>query len=603
MQNKYDDLDFCLETLYNYVYEPSKSECYIFKPIARNSIKLADIKKPFDFDSKTILTNCQYIGQYNSKWVFKKSSKSRACMICVSEYNSSNPNYDDLTRREMVNARAHYLLSELFHTDGLRHIVFPILNFDVLADQLESEMQEHIKSSNRLCVNVLEHFFKMSTLKEYLDQQEFTLTHWRVLFFQVFYTLAKIAERFPNFRHNNLNLDSIRVYHKVPNNKTKPYQLGDMTFDVPQLGFEIKITDFDHAEFEHQPNNPYYDMHYFTQSLLYYWDDVPSDLVSFVQQIIPEQFRYPDKSQFIGLDESYFDSTASVIMSPSLVIRKNNFFSEFIRNMDSTTASDSDVDTFDAFDQIDSTDSYDSPTDESSIQPRMLARKTKPKQSRTKELDTESDTDDIFDKAEKEFDSQLSDDDSLFTEEPQFSATSDVTSESTESDPEPDPKLQREILKLKKQLKRQEKEIAKLKKRSTRKSYSDTPPVSDSEVQKLARQYGKFTPFQQQPPPNFMYQALNPNGYPQQQMPMQLPQTPQMSIPQMPPQLPMMNEQQPGGFDQSIPINQFNLSQSQGIMPNSMTGGNRDTKRKYVLKKDPRFAVDSSEMNSSNFFF
>ena len=68
-------------------------------------------------------------------------------------------------------------------------------------------------------VIITEHFFKMQTLREFLETNIDTLTveQLKSIIFQIALTLNKLSERFNKFRHNNLNLDSIRLYMK---NKT-----------------------------------------------------------------------------------------------------------------------------------------------------------------------------------------------------------------------------------------------------------------------------------------------------------------------------------------------------------------------------------------------
>ena len=45
MSNKYDNIDFCLNTLYNFIYNKKHIDCYVFKRIQLSNVKLSDIKK------------------------------------------------------------------------------------------------------------------------------------------------------------------------------------------------------------------------------------------------------------------------------------------------------------------------------------------------------------------------------------------------------------------------------------------------------------------------------------------------------------------------------------------------------------------------------
>ena len=55
MINKYDNVDFCINTLFGFTYSKKKSDiCYKVKYIQKNNIKLLDIKKQPDFKYEDI---------------------------------------------------------------------------------------------------------------------------------------------------------------------------------------------------------------------------------------------------------------------------------------------------------------------------------------------------------------------------------------------------------------------------------------------------------------------------------------------------------------------------------------------------------------------
>jgi len=76
--NKYDDIDFCLNILYELIYNNKTKACYVIKHINPQLIKLIDIKKDITFNTKKIFKNqdFKYINNYNSTLEFKKYSKS-----------------------------------------------------------------------------------------------------------------------------------------------------------------------------------------------------------------------------------------------------------------------------------------------------------------------------------------------------------------------------------------------------------------------------------------------------------------------------------------------------------------------------------------------
>ena len=61
-----------------------------------------------------------------------------------------------------------------------------------------------------LSVEIREHFFKMDSLQNIMNDPSIEIldNDIKVLIFQVLHTLAVIQERYPTFRHNNLDLNN-----------------------------------------------------------------------------------------------------------------------------------------------------------------------------------------------------------------------------------------------------------------------------------------------------------------------------------------------------------------------------------------------------------
>src|SRR5690606_30247415 len=110
-----------------------------------------------------------------------------------------------------------------------------------------------------------------------------------------------------------------------------------------------RITNFDHSfssDYVQNKNttltsiNSYFDIHYFFQCLIWEideFDQLPSKCQQFIDDVLPTEFRSEDNDNFNGLDENIFDSVSPTIESPGLILRKNNFFSQFIKeSMDIT---------------------------------------------------------------------------------------------------------------------------------------------------------------------------------------------------------------------------------------------------------------------------
>ena len=358
MANKYDSIDFCLNMLYDFVYnKQNTTQCYTTKRIQRNSVELLDLKKPDDFDYEEVLkgSDLKFEGLNHGRAIFKRYSKtSHPSMIRIGVYDQGNKNLKDLQRSEIIDMKLNFIFSEIAINDTYPWLLLPVFNFDIsfkdlvttnklVADEFrKSQKETKIDDETMLYVEVMEHFFKMMTLKEYLDQNAKNLSTdgWKALFFYLLYPLYHITEKIPTFRHNKLDLDSIYLYTKKSSDKKQQFNIKDSIFEVPDIGIQAKITNFIDAYAKDIAQNPkvkskedlYYDVHYLFHNLLtYLGEQMPFDLKQFFQDIVPEQLR-SEPEKFSGLDEAFYESSAIDPLTPYIVLTKNNFFSEFIKD-------------------------------------------------------------------------------------------------------------------------------------------------------------------------------------------------------------------------------------------------------------------------------
>ena len=347
--NNYDQLDFCLNTLHDYINNKSTNTCYIFKPIFRNSLKLSDIKKSSDFDFTHIFNaKFDFINIYNNKWLFTRTSDSSlTCSLSFGFYDDPSK-YNNIDCPELVNISMLYLCSEYVLNDNFKHVLLPIMYFDINKNKLLNlfpDFSSHISTNNNnnMYVLITEHYSTMIPLVDYLKKNfsKMTILHWKVLFFQLLYTLAKLNIYFNNFRHNMLNLDSIMLNIRDItnlNNNTETYKVGNITFNIPVVDFNIKICDFYKSTYNNLNNNsydynPYYDIHYFFNSLYIFLKsnfNIPYSILIFLNDIVPEKLRIEPDVTFIGLNELTFDKTSSFSLSPPLILNNNIFFTDFL---------------------------------------------------------------------------------------------------------------------------------------------------------------------------------------------------------------------------------------------------------------------------------
>src|SRR5690606_26010183 len=140
-------------------------------------------------------------------------------------------------------------------------ILLPIMNFDITFGELKkvnSDMADNLKKSMKnieitddtnLYVEVLEHYFKMVTLREYIEQngKDMTTDQWRALFFYLLYPLYCITEKIPTFRHNFLDFDTYYIYQKKPSEQHMEFKIKDIVFKVPDIGIHVKLTNFENS--------------------------------------------------------------------------------------------------------------------------------------------------------------------------------------------------------------------------------------------------------------------------------------------------------------------------------------------------------------------
>jgi len=447
--NKYISIDFCMFVLYDKVYNKISKNCYTVSSIIKNEITLENIKRIEHIDLSKVLGTgkFKYLGFYNDKWTFIRKSDNYNCTVSIGKYNKNNMNLNDLKRGELINMAMHYILSEIVISEQFRFVLLPITNLDITHNKLVkfNNIYENIDNQNantNYYINITERFFDMMTLGEYLQKESknMELIDWKILFFQVLYTLLKISERLKRFRHNKLNLDAFRVYLFDRRKSKSKYKIGRDIFYVPDGNFDVKMTDFEYSYTEDYlknknteltSENPYYDIHYFFQSLLFLVDEntMPKLVVDFISEILPEKLRSTDKNTFTGLDENLFLSSTNYLFTPSLILRKNIFFSDFINNsidMENSEVSitpfSNDVNNINNFKKRDNGISYkninEASLTESSNDPRFLARnlnfnKNKKKKSssniiymknkKSYDLSDAAPTDDFFNEIEKNY--------------------------------------------------------------------------------------------------------------------------------------------------------------------------------------------------------
>ena len=301
--------------------------------------------------------------------MFKRYSESSfSSTLQVGIYDSNLQDVNDMQRGELINISMLYLLSDLVYNSKTKYITLPIMFFDLTWKDLKASnktIAEEINKDNKkiaddkMCyVLITEHFFKMNPLKEYLVQngKKLTSIEWKVLFFQILQALFQIQKSYPSFRHNKLDLGAIDVYMTKANldKKEKKY-IGNKSFSVPNVGFELRIGDFDKSNIQDtldnkstdkKTENTYYDIHHFFHSLLNIKDELkmPKDISDFIERVVPEEYRTEDGF----LDESYYEQNSSGVLTPEKFLNDDIFgdLSEVINEVEVSSATETSISDF-----------------------------------------------------------------------------------------------------------------------------------------------------------------------------------------------------------------------------------------------------------------
>lgn len=183
-----------------------------------------------------------------------------------------------------------------------------------------------------------------------VNYKAFTPLHWKVIFFQILSVLAVIQSKYPAFRHNDLKANNILVHKIFKKTETFNYRILRKVYKVPNIGYQIKLWDFDfscipdivdnskvNSDWTKKINvrsvqNKYYDMHYFFNTLRDYCRKIfaseyfPDEAKKFIYRILPKKYRdygteFVHEKGRILVDDEY--------TNPAIVISTDPYFAEF----------------------------------------------------------------------------------------------------------------------------------------------------------------------------------------------------------------------------------------------------------------------------------
>lgn len=276
-------------------------------------------------------------------------------------------NYGDMyniKRPENAELMMIKLLSNFVINKQTPHVVLPIATFNTSIKPFLSLSKNSIVDNKKFeqfvdRYNKGEYYQNVSVLisewanggdlLDYLRKhyKDFKTRHWRVIFFQFLSALAIIQSKYPAFRHNDLKANNILVNLFDSSTSKYKYVVNKKSYIVPNIGFQIKLWDFDFAcipgivnnskvdaEWTSKINinpvqNRYYDVHYFFNTLTKkgffheFWTEpeIPEKVKEFVLRVIPEKYRegelVSEKGRILVNDE---------YLTPDEILKNDVFF-------------------------------------------------------------------------------------------------------------------------------------------------------------------------------------------------------------------------------------------------------------------------------------
>ena len=283
-------------------------------------------------------------------------------------------NYGDMyniKRPENTELLMIRLLSYLVINKNTPHIVLPITTFNtsikpflnltksniVNNKKFEQFVEKYEKGEYYQNVSILvSEWANGGDLLDYLRKNYKTMKtkHWRTIFFQILSVLSIIHAKYPTFRHNDMKANNILI-HNIDiddTNKKYLYKINQQKYIVPNIGFQIKLWDFDfacipnivdnskvEAEWTNKINikpeqNRYYDIHYFFNTLTrkgFFPEfntapEIPENVKEFIKRVVPPKYEsgkyVSDRGRILANDE---------YLTPDEILKNDKFF-KIMRN-------------------------------------------------------------------------------------------------------------------------------------------------------------------------------------------------------------------------------------------------------------------------------
>ena len=222
-------------------------------------------------------------------------------------------------------------LESLLIDKSTPHISAIITAFWIKTAELPKEAIHFPKKNREPMPNTLVIFSEWADSGDLLALMRKRLVTWKelkVYIFQILFTLAKIQEKYPGFKHNDLKANNILLSNDYSNASYRLYNYNNkISFKIPIIQYSVKINDFDLTSLNSKNPNHYCDMHFFIATTVKFSknfkQNIPIEFYNFAESILDKKgpFKASNPCRYIGTEQP---------KTPLQVLVTHPIFQEFI---------------------------------------------------------------------------------------------------------------------------------------------------------------------------------------------------------------------------------------------------------------------------------
>tara|TARA_Y100001933_G_C18996795_1_gene562799 strand:+ start:536 stop:2518 length:1983 start_codon:yes stop_codon:yes gene_type:complete len=186
---------------------------------------------------------------------------------------------NDEERPESIEVNIIYLFSNFVLNSLTPHIMLPIMAFNCkVTDLVKNYNLSPLKRAYdggriyNLANVLISEWATGGNLKSFIKRNQ---AKWysnpgliyNVMFFQLIYTMSVIHKKYPGYRHNDMKVDNVLVTENIPSpdgtirTGNFLYKFNNNYYLVPNIGFQIKLWDFDYSSIDNSKNDSQFDLH------------------------------------------------------------------------------------------------------------------------------------------------------------------------------------------------------------------------------------------------------------------------------------------------------------------------------------------------------